>query len=217
MVHCIPLWLTIEMADYLSAIDLWSDYPLRDFKFDFEIPALRTKESLLGADQFLTNLETSGFQSPYYTQSSLPQFSLPPSKTLYPSLDMDYPSPSTMYPPSTRLYPAMADVSVPMSSNVMQMGSRYTYDQTRVVSAGRLQKARPTHARTASEDLNEGIKKMSVSKDAQTTREMVSDSDDEETGQEATRVKVEPEELKKRHLKVVARLRRMVQELLERE
>jgi hypothetical protein len=165
----------------------------------YVLPALRTKQDLLDANQFLTQLQSQAFE-PQYATEYLPQYPSYANKTLYPTLDMDYSAQQVDMTPSTNLYPQLFDQNATqMNSNYMGMGSRMAYDQTKLVYSGTLQKAPP---RSGSEELVEDMEKMDVDSDRK---------------KEDTEVKVkseEEEDVKGKHLEVIKKLQKLVQEMI---
>lgn len=214
-----------DMAARLSALQAWVTDDL--FKPNYNtyqipqpepipsqvpylLPALRTKQDLLAANHFLTSLQTHTFD-PQYTTEYIPQFPSYANKTLYPTLDLDYSEPSPVeMAPSTNLYPQLFDQSpspVP-SANYLQMGSRLTYDQTRLVYAGTLQRAPPRAQSTGSDELVQDMEKMDVDSESKEKKPV--------EGEEKKEVKTRETdaEMKKKHLELIKKLQKLVQEML---
>ena len=164
----------------------------------YYIPAIRSRHDAIEINDFLVQ-QIAGF--PQYPTEYVPQYSS--SKTLYPTLDIDYAQQSDMAP-STNLYPQPFGQTPSPSSNYMGMGSRMSYDQTKVVSSGTLQKAPPPRA--GSEELVQHMEKMGVDSEAK-----------EKKPEEEVKVKVEDQENKAveaKHLEIIKKLQKMVQEMI---
>jgi hypothetical protein len=218
--------LTSDMAARLSTLQEWvtedlfkptyNTYQLHQHQTvpsqPYMLPALRTKQDLLDANQFLTQLQNQAFD-PQYTSDYMPQYPTYPNKTLYPTLDLDYShTPQLDMTPSTNLYPQLFDQTASLSSsyNYMGMGSRMAYDGTKLVNTGTLQKAPPTEEsrRAGSEELVQDMEKMDVDSEA---KEMKPSS----TEKEPITVKKEDDgDLKAKHLELIKKLQKLVQELL---
>jgi len=207
--------LTLGMAARLSALQAWVTDDLFKPTYNtyqipqqqtipsqhpYLLPALRTKQDLLAANQFLNQLQSHSFE-PQYATDYLPEYPAYPSKTLYPTLDLDYPQ-TPMDMPSTGVYPVLFDQTPSMSSsNYVGMGSRMAYDQSKLVYAGTLQKAPP---RSGSEELVDDMEKMDVDSESK-----------EKKPEEKTEVQVKQEEkMKKKHLELVKKLKKLVEEML---
>ena len=209
--------LMLEMAFRLSALQDWVTDDL--FKPTYNtyqvpqqvvpsqhpyLPALRTKQDLIDANQFLNQLQTHAF-APQYSTDYMPQYPSYPNKTLYPTLDLDYNQQSQVdMTPSTSLYPQLFDQSpVPSPHQYVGMGTRMSYDQTKLVYDGTLRKAAP---RGGSEELVQDMEKMDV------------DSESKETPKnpkgEAQVKSEEEDETKAKHLALVKQLQKLVQEML---
>jgi hypothetical protein len=165
------------------------------------LPALRTKQDLLDANQFLTQLQNQSFE-PQYHNDYMPQYPAYPNKTVYPTLDLDYNQQVEMTP-STSLYPQLFDHSpVPSHQYVGAMGSRMPYDPAKLVYDGTLRKAAP---RAGSEELVQELEKMDV------------DSESKEKKEEQQVKSEEDHEEKAKHLALVKRLHKLVQEMLREQ
>lgn len=214
-----------DMAARLSALQAWvtddlfkptyNTYQLPQQQTfpsqQYVLPALRTKQDLLDANQFLTQLQNQAFE-PQYSTDYLPQYPTYANKTLYPTLDMDYTQQSQGdMTPSTNLYPQLFDqtASLPSSYNYMGIGSRMAYDGTKLVNTGTLQKAPPAEdaRRAGSEELVQDMEKMDVDSESKEKKPL--------TEKEPVTVKKEDDEdLKAKHLALVKKLQKLVQELL---
>lgn len=210
-----------DMAARLSALQAWVTDDLFQPSYNtyqvppqqpvqsqaqYLLPSLRTKQDLLDANQFLSQLQNHAFE-PQYTTDYLPDYPTYPNKTLYPTLDLGY-TESVDSTPSTNLYPHLFDQSATIpSSTYMGMGSRMAYDQTKLVYAGTLQKAPP---RAPSEELVQDMEKMDVDSEAK-----------EKKVEPEVKVKSEDDEdknAKEKHLELIKKLQKLVQEmLLDRE
>lgn len=175
------------------------------------LPALRTKQDLLEANHFLTTLQTHTFE-PQYATDYLPQYPSYSSKTLYPTLDLDYSEASPAeIAPSTNLYPqlfAQSPSPVP-SANYLQMGSRLAYDPTKLVYAGTLRKAPPRAESTGSDELVQDMEKMDVDSESKEKK-----PSEEEEDRKTEKTKDVDAEIRKKHLEVIKNLRKLVQEKL---
>lgn len=178
----------------------------------YMLPALRTKQDLLDANQFLAQLQHQAFD-PQYTSDYMPQYPTYANKTLYPTLDLDYSQSSQMdMTPSTNLYPQLFDQTASLSSShsYMGIGSRMVYDGTKLVNTGTLQKAPPVEEprRAGSEELVQHMEKMDVDSEAKEVKPS-------STEKEPITVKKEDDgDLKAKHLELIKKLQKLVQELL---
>jgi hypothetical protein len=176
------------------------------------LPALRTKQDLLDANHFLTQLQNQAFD-PHYTSDYLPQYPTYANKTLYPTLDMGYSHQSQVdMTPSTNLYPQLFDqtASLPSSYSYTGIGSRMTYDGTKLVNTGTLQKAPPAEEprRAGSEELVQNMEKMDVDSEAKGQKPTSTEKEP------ATVKKEDDADLKAKHLELIKKLQKLVQELL---
>jgi len=216
-----------DMAARLSALQAWvtddlfkptyNTYQLPQQQTvpsqQYMLPALRTKQDLLDASQFLTQLQSQAFE-PQYTTDYMPQYPTYANKTLYPTLDMDYTQQSQVdMTPSTNLYPPLFDptASLPSTYNYMGIGSRMAYDGTKLVNTGTLQKAPPAEEprRAGSEELVQDMEKMDV--DSESKEKKPSTEKEPVT---VTVKKEDEEDLKVKHLELIKKLQKLVQELL---
>ena len=167
----------------------------------YYIPALRSRHDAIEINNFLVQ-QISQFPSQYSTEY-MTQYTTS-NKTLYPTLDLDYSQHSDMTP-STNLYPQLFDPTPLPSSAYVGMGSRMSYDQTRLVNAGTLQRAPPP--RSGSEELVQDMEKMDVDSEAKKKSS---------TEEEPVKVKAEDAErdIKAKHLAVIKKLQKMVQEMI---
>jgi hypothetical protein len=164
----------------------------------YYIPAVRSRYDAIEINDFLVQ-QIAVF--PQYSTDYVPQYSS--NKTLYPTLDLDYTSPSDVTP-STNLYPQLFDQTPLPSSAYVGVGSRMSYDQTRLVYSGTLTKARPSRA--DSEELVDDMEKMDVDSESKKKPE-----------EEEVKVTTEDDkgkEIKAKHLEVIKKLQRMVQEMI---
>jgi hypothetical protein len=204
------------MADRLSALhDISNDF-FQSYN-TYQVPTLRipsqrsyfpsveTKQDAIHLNNFLASMEDQLFQ-PQFTVDCIPQY---PSKTLYPTLDVDYNQPADLTP-STQLYPPLFDqAAAPSNSTYMGMGSRMPYDQTKLVSTGVLQKAPP---RAESEELVDHMEKMVVDSEPKEKETKPEKEVEEEKTEENDK------DVKAKHLALIKKLQKLVQELiLERE
>jgi hypothetical protein len=215
----IPLsrtFLTSDMADRLSDLQTWTDDIFRQSYNTYQvpsmaahnqyaqIPAFRSRQDLLEFNQFLTQLHSHGFEPQY--PEYLPQYPSYNNKTLYPTLDLDYAQQADVTP-STNLYPQLFDQtqSPISSSNYVGMGSRMAYDPAKLVFAGTLQKAPP---RAGSEELVQDMEKMVVDSESK-----------EKKPEEEVKVKLEEDvdQVKAKHLDLIKKLQKLVQEMLLEE
>ena len=166
------------------------------------LPSLRTRQDCIDVNQFLMQLQTHAFE-PQYSNEYMPQYPVSSSKALYPTLDFDYNQQQPDMAPSTGLYPQLFDQTASPSSTYVGMGTRMPYDQTRLVHAPILQKAPPA-PRAGSEELVENMEKMDV------------DSESKDKKSEETKVKQEEgiKEMKEKHLELIKKLQKMVQEMI---
>jgi hypothetical protein len=170
------------------------------------LPSLRTKQDCIDVNQFLLQLQSHVFD-PQYSTDYMPQYP-GSSKTLYPTLDLDYTT-QTDVPPSTNLYPQLFDQTPLPSSTFVGMGTRMPYDQTKLVYAGTLQKAAP---RAPSEELVQDMEKMDVDSEAKEKKPV------EEAKEVKAKSESEIKDAKAKHLELIKNLQKLVQEmLLERE
>jgi hypothetical protein len=164
------------------------------------LPALRTKQDLLDANQFLAQLQTQAFE-PQYQTDYMPQYPTYTNKPLYPTFDLDYNQHSQVdMTPSTGVYPPLFEQSpVPSPQYFGQMGTRLNHDVARQVPQGILQKA----PRAGSEELVKELEKMDV------------DSESKEKVKEEPQVKSEEDdETKAKNLALLKRLQKLVQEMI---
>jgi hypothetical protein len=166
----------------------------------YYIPALRARHDAIEINDFLVQ-QITHFPTQYSTEY-VPQYTTSSNKALYPTLDVGYSSQPDMAP-STNLYPQLFDQTPLPSSAYVGMGSRMTYDQTRLVYAGTLQKAPP---RAGSEELVDDMEKMDVD----------SESKEKKPSTEQVNVKAEgmEKDVKAKHLEVIKKLQKMVQEMI---
>jgi len=215
-----------DMAARLSALQAWvtddlfkptyNTYQLHQQQTvpsqQYMLPALRTKQDLLDANQFLTQLQSQAFE-PQYATDYLPQYPTYANKTLYPTLDLDYTQQSqTDVTPSTNLYPQLFDQTASLSSsyNYMGIGSRMAYDGTKVVNTGVLQKAPPAEEsrRAGSEELVQDMEKMDVDSESKERKPSSTESES------VTVKKEDDDDIKAKHLELIKKLQKLVQELL---
>ena len=167
----------------------------------YYIPALRSRHDAIEINEFLVQ-QIAQFPSQYSTEY-MPQYTTSSNKALYPTLDLDYSQQPDMTP-STNLYPQLFDQTPLPSSAYVGMGSRMSYDQTRLVYAGTLQRAPPPRA--GSEELVQDMEKMDVDSEAK-----------EKKPTEEVEVKKEEnsKEINVKHLEVIKKLQRMVEMILD--
>src|SRR5437762_4666897 len=166
----------------------------------YYIPALRSRHDAIEINEFLVQ-QIAQFPSQYSTEY-MPQYTTSSNKALYPTLDLDYSQQPDMTP-STNLYPQLFDQTPLPSSAYVGMGSRMSYDQTRLVYAGTLQRAPPPRA--GSEELVQDMEKMDVDSEAKKKSS---------TEEEPVKVKAEDADaekaIKAKHLAVIKKLQKMV-------
>ena len=168
----------------------------------YYIPALRSRHDAIEINNFLVQ-QITNFPA-QYSPEYVPQYTTSSNKTLYPALDLNY-SPQPDMTPSTNLYPQLFNQTPSPSSAYVGMGSRMPYDQTRLVYAGTLQKAPPPRA--GSEELVQDMENMDVDSESKEKKPST---------EEEVKVKTESTEkdIKAKHLEVIKKLQRMVQELI---
>ena len=166
------------------------------------IPALRSRHDAIEINDFLVQ-QIAHFPTEYSTEY-VPQYTTSSNKALYPTLNVDY-SPQPDVTPSTNLYPHLFNQTPSPSSAYVGMGSRMPYDQTRLVYAGILQKAPPPRA--GSEELVADMENMDVDSESKEKKPST---------EQEVKVKADNTEkdVKTKHLEVIKKLQKMVQELI---
>ena len=167
----------------------------------YYIPALRSRHDAIEINDFLVQ-QIAHFPTQYSTEY-VTQYTTS-NKALYPTLDVAY-SPQPDMTPSTNLYPQLFDQTPLPSSAYVGMGSRMSYDQTRLVYAGTLQKAPPPRA--GSEELVQDMENMDV--DSESKEKKPSTEQEVEAKAEGTE-----KDVKAKHLEVMKKLQKMVQEMI---